>query len=45
MPDELIWSIVGRYLPWLDLTTILASGQSPIATDGLPARLNSGLGG
>ena len=39
IPDEVIWAIVARFLPWLDLTTLLA-GQPPATGDDEPERLS-----
>jgi hypothetical protein len=43
MSDELIWPIVSRFLPWLDLTNLLASGATTGQVDQQPARLGTGI--
>ena len=44
VPDKLIWAIVARYLPWLDLTTILEQDQPLTVDDTQAARLSASLG-
>jgi hypothetical protein len=51
IPDAIIWAIVARFLPWLDLTALLeastadADRAGPDEADPQPERLNKVLGG